>query len=129
MRRTIIAATLIAVACLGAASTAQAQAVLTLEGDCPGRMALRWDGATPDRWMALLYADTTGNYTIPNVWCAGTQTGLGTRNLRLVSLLRSGPQGSGTHSGRASAQFCGGYLQMIVYGFPCSTSNVVQIPQ
>lgn len=129
MRGTLPAAVFAVVACLAAARGAHAQVVISIEGDCPGRIALRWEGATPDRWMALLYADTTGNYTIPNVWCAGTETGLGTRNLRLVSLLRSGPQGSGTRAGQASAQFCGGYLQLLVNDArPCSTSNVAQIP-
>lgn len=103
--------------------------VLTIDGECPGQVRLGWEGATPDRRMALLYADTTGGYVLPH-WCDGTQTGLSTRNLRLVAVLRSGAQGRGTRAGQAASQFCGGYLQMIVKdGYPCTTSNVVQIPQ
>lgn len=129
MRGAFVAAVFAAVACLSAARGSGAQLVISIDGECPGQVRLGWEGATPDRRMALLYADTTGGYVLPH-WCDGTQTGLSTRNLRLVAVLRSGAQGRGTRAGQAASQLCGGYLQMIVKdGYPCTTSNVVQIPQ
>lgn len=129
MRGKLFAAALVSVACLGAARGARAQVVISIEGGCPGQVRVSWEGATPDRWMALLYADMTGGYVLPH-WCDGTRTGLSTRGLRLVAVLRSGAQGRGARAGQARTEFCGGSLQMIVKdGYPCTTSNVVQIPQ
>lgn len=102
----------------------------SVQGNCPGAVTLQWDGAEADRWMGLMFARTTGRFTIPQIWCAGTEMGLGTTGLRLVALMPSGSEGSGERPGRVNAFACGGYLQLIVNdGFPCSTSNVVQIPQ
>lgn len=129
MRGTLLATVVAAVACLSAARGARAQVVISLEGACPGAMRLRWEGATPDQWAGLIYSDERGNFTL-NQPCGGTVTGLGTRGLRLVWLFRTGASGVGAATGRAASPSCGGFLQMVVQdGNPCTTSNVVQIPQ
>ncbi len=128
MKHSVLAVALAALACLGAASGAAAQVVITLDGSCPGVVRFRWDGASPDQWAGLIYSDERGNFTL-NQPCGGTMTGLGTRGLRLVWLFRTGAGGEGTASGRAAAPSCGGFLQLVVQdGNPCTTSNVVQIP-
>ncbi len=102
---------------------------ISLEGQCPGQLTMRWDGATPDRPAGLCFAFNTGNYTLPGT-CQGTVLGLGSHQLQLVTSFRTGPEGSGSLAGPVPRRACGGYLQMIVVqGFPCPTSNVVQIPQ
>ncbi len=129
MRGTLLAAVVAAVACLSAARGAGAQVVISLEGACPGAMRLRWEGATPDQWAGLIYSDERGNFTL-NQPGGGTVTGLGTRGLRLVWLFRTGAAGQGAATGRAASPSCGGFLQRVVQdGNPCTTSNVVQIPQ
>lgn len=126
--RTAPLAMLAAVACLGAASGARAQVVISIDGDCPGAVQFRWEGATPDRWAGLCFALNTGNYTLPGT-CQGTVLGLGSHQLQLVTSFRTGPEGSGSLAGPVPRRACSGYLQVIVYGFPCTTSIVVQIPQ
>ncbi len=130
MRRTIIAATLIAVACLGAASGARAQVVISIDGDCPGAVQLRWEGATPDRWAVLWFSQSLGNFTLYAGVCEGTVLGLGSQGLRIAKLFRTGADGRGTLVGRTTSHACGGYLQVMENGSPpCPLSNVVQIPQ
>ncbi len=103
---------------------------LTLEGVCPGRLSVAWEGATPDRPAGLLYADATGNFLISFEHCEGTILGLSIHGLRLVRLLNTGPDGAGELTGRAAPLACGGFLQLVVYDQrPCTTSNVVQIPR
>lgn len=129
MRGTLLATVVAAVACLSAVRGVHAQVVISIEGDCPGAMRFRWEGATPDQWAGLIYSDERGNFTL-NQPCGGTVTGLGTRGLRLVWLFRTGAAGQGAATGRAASPSCGGSLQMVVQdGNPCTTSNVVQIPQ
>ncbi len=129
MRGSLLAAMLAAVVCLGAASSARAQVVISIDGECPGRMAVEWENAPPNRPGGLLFAFTTGNYYIGWGWCEGTYIGLGS-SLRLVRTIQSGSNGSGMLTGSASARACGGYIQVIVWdGSPCAVSNVVQIPQ
>lgn len=102
---------------------------IAVEGDCPGRITVRWEGATPDRWAGLWFSRSQGSFTLPGP-CAGTVLGLGPNGLRLARVFQSGPEGEGVMAGRAPSYACGGYLQMIVQdGNPCTTSNVVQIPQ
>ncbi|NOG68692.1 MAG: hypothetical protein HND41_11025 [Chlorobi bacterium] len=129
MRGSFVAAVFAAVACLAAARGAHAQVVISIEGDCPGRIALRWDGATPDRPAGLVFALTRGNYNIGFGRCENTVLGVGS-SLRLVRTLDTGPTGSGVLSGLAPRAACGGVMQMIVWhGNPCETSNVVDVPQ
>ena len=130
MRGTLLAAVVAAVACLGAARGACAQVVISIQGDCPGRLSVAWEAATPDRPAGLLYADATGNFLISFEHCEGTILGLSIHGLRLVRLLNTGPDGAGELTGRAAPLACGGFLQLVVYDQrPCTTSNVVQIPQ
>lgn len=130
MRGTLLAAVVAAVACLGAARGACAQVVISIQGDCPGRVTLQWSGARPERPCALAFAENEGQFLISWGPCWGVRLGLGTHNLRALAFFRTGAGGSGRAAGNASSQMCGGYLQMIVWdGTPCATSNVVQIPQ
>ncbi len=70
-----------------------------------------------------------GGYTLQGA-CAGTTLGLGSSGLRLVKVFATGADGEGRLTGVAPPFACGGYLQMVVAdGNPCTTSNVVQIPQ
>lgn len=113
------------------ARSALAQPVISIEGDCPGRVTFRWEGASPNQTAALAYSHATGNYVLPGPPCDGTTLRLGSSGIRLVRTFRTGPEGSGQMVGRAAAFACGGYLQVIVIegNRPCPTSNVVQIPQ
>lgn len=102
---------------------------ISLDGACPGLLVFHWEGATPNRTAGIAFSTERGNFVIPG-WCEGTILGLGPRGLRAVAHAPTGPQGSGSSTRRATAFACGGYLQMIVQdGYPCTTSNVVQIPQ
>ena len=130
MRGALLAAMLAAVVCLGAARGARAQVVISIEGSCPTHLTFRWDGATADEWAALLAAEETGQYVVPAFRCSGTYLGLGWRGLRLVTTFRTGSEGRGEVTRRASRSYCGLFLQMVVAdAAPCTTSNVVQIPQ
>ncbi|MCL4196056.1 MAG: hypothetical protein KJZ69_01070 [Phycisphaerales bacterium] len=127
MRGSLLVEVLAALAYLGAASSARAQVIITLQGDCPGRMTFAWQGAAPDELAGLLFALNTGNYVLSHI-CQGTVLGLGSHQLQLVRSFRTGPDGRGEMSGPAPRRACGGYVQMIVVDGICTTSNVVQIP-
>lgn len=102
---------------------------IDLTGDCPGAVTFRWDRATPNTNAALIVARETGHFTIPATACTGTVLQL-ERNLRVVTFFRTGSEGRGELTGRASQDLCGQFAQMVVVdGIPCATSNVVQIPQ
>ncbi len=114
-----------------AVETGPDELIIVIEGTCPGRLSVRWDGATPNHTGALVYSDATGNYVLPGPPCDGTLLGLGSSGIRLVRTFQTGPNGSGQMVGHAPAFACGGYLQVIVIegNRPCPTSNAVQIPQ
>jgi len=113
------------------AGSAFAQPVISIEGSCPTRLTFRWEEALPDHTGALIYSHATGNFLLPGPPCDGTRLGLGSSGIRLVRTFRTGPEGSGQMVGRAAAFACGGYLQVIIVegNRPCTTSNVVQIPE
>ena len=113
------------------AGSAFAQPVISIDGSCPTRLTFRWEEALPDHTGALIYSHATGNFLLPGPPCDGTRLGLGSSGIRLVRTFRTGPEGSGQMVGRAAAFACGGYLQVIIVegNRPCTTSNVVQIPQ
>lgn len=99
---------------------------LTITGTCPGQVTISWSGATPNAQQALLFATSQGNFVIPTGRpCAGTQLGLSANQLRVVTPpgTFSTGNGSGSISGNAGAQACGGFLQLI-QGGSCTTSNV-----
>lgn len=107
---------------------------LTLEvsGDCPGRLALRWSGAEPNRPLAIIFGRVLGAYRVAGYPCSGTELGLGEPGLRLVIVVSTRSTGSGSVSGQSQSEHCGGYLQLMVAnstGTPCQTSNVVQVPE
>lgn len=133
MRGAFVAAVFAAVACLGAASGAPAQIVITIDGRCPEHLVFQWEGARPDTRAGLVIAsDTLGYQMGPGGRCGGTYLDIGPHGLRLATIIRTGPEGRGTVSGRVSPSVCGMYLQMVVDDhnqYPCPTSNVAQIPQ
>lgn len=128
MRHSLRLAILGAAVSLATTAVAGAQVVISIEGDCPGRISVRWEHAAPDEWAGLLFAMNTGNYVLPHI-CQGTVLGLGSHQLQLVRAFRTGPQGQGEMAGPAPLRVCGGYLQVLVVDGICSTSNVAQIPQ
>jgi len=112
------------------AGSATAQPVISIEGSCPTRLTFRWEGASANFPAALVVARETGECTLPVDRCSGTVMGLGCLGIRAVAIFRTGLDGRGEVTGRASQSLCGQFLQMLVVdGRPCATSNVVQIPQ
>ena len=100
---------------------------LGLSGSCPGTVTVSWSDATPSSMMGIVFANGTGNFTIPGGPCSGTTLGLGSAGLRLVNTISTG-SGSGSVNGTAGTAACGHYLQLVVVdGSPCTTSNVAQI--
>lgn len=131
MRGSFVAAVFAAVACLGAARSACAQPVISVEGSCPQRLTFRWEGASPDRRAWLVMSPENRGFQTPDGFpCGGTFLDIGPGSLRLVASFRTGASGRGQASGRVAPSMCGQYLQMVVeQGLPCEKSNVVQIPQ
>ncbi len=101
---------------------------IEVDGFCPGRLALTWDRCAPDRWAGVCYARNRGRYIVLEP-CWGVELGLGTDHLQLVRTFDTGPEGQGRLFIRVPPEECGGYVQIIVIGSPCETSNVVQLPQ
>lgn len=98
----------------------------TITGTCPGTVRLAWAGAQPNRQQGIVFARNTGNYTIQNGQCTGTQLGLGTNQLQLYNTIGTG-NGAGSVNAQANSGACRGYVQLIqVPG--CQTSNVAQVP-
>ncbi|MCC6909646.1 MAG: hypothetical protein IT430_17045 [Phycisphaerales bacterium] len=122
-------ALVVATVLLSASAVARAgDLTIGVQGECPGAITLRWQGATPDRYMGIVFALETGTYIIPTP-CGGTQLGLGTRGLWLAAIVQTRSDGQGRVTGTAAPDSCGGYVQAVVMdGNPCATSNVVQIP-
>ncbi len=101
---------------------------LRVTGECPGRVTVAWGGATPNRPMAIVYANNTGSFVVPGGPCAGTQLGLGTSGIQVAFQGGTG-SGSGQVNSNVGTGVCGHYIQMVVVsGSPCETSNVVQLP-
>ncbi|GEM_PF-2680027 len=101
---------------------------MRLSGQCPGTITVAWANATPNKQMGILFANSTGSYTIPGGPCGGTTLGLSSSGLQLVNTIGTG-SGSGQVNGRAGTAACRKFLQLVVRdGSPCTTSNVVQIP-
>ncbi|GEM_PF-1620316 len=100
---------------------------LTVTGDCPGRVSVAWANATPNKPMAIVHANNTGSFVVPGGPCAGTQLGLGTSGIQIAYQGGTG-SGSGQVGSTIGTNVCGHYLQMVVVGSPCDTSNVEQLP-
>ncbi len=113
--------------CVRASSGGGGGYSLTVGGNCPGTVNVRWAGAQPNKQQAIVFAANTGSYVVPSGPCQGTQLGLGTRNLRVVNTVGTG-NGAGQVNGNASSGACGGYLQLVTIASPCETSNVDQLP-
>jgi hypothetical protein len=79
--------------------------------------------------LAIVYANSTGNYVVPGGPCGGTQLGLSNSGLQVVNTINSGGGGSGSATGNAGSGACRGFLQLVVVdGNPCSTTNVEPLP-
>lgn len=98
-----------------------------ITGSCPGNIDVNWDGAQPNKTQAIVFASNTGSFTINNGSCAGTQLGLGTRNLQLVRTIGTG-SGSGSIGRSVGTGACGGFVQLVTVANPCEVSSVGQIP-
>lgn len=128
MKISVVVSVLTAIV-LGCPGVSRADLVLSVDGACPGEITIQWTGATADKQAGLWFSRNLGEYRLNGPPCAGTTLGLGTHGLRLARVFRSGGQGEGQMTGRVPILACSGYLQMIVSdGYPCSTSNVAQIP-
>lgn len=107
---------------------------LRVTGTCPGPIQITWNGATPNRPMALLFCPTTGNCIIPSGPCSGTRLGLGPcGGVINVFSGNTGALGSGLLNANAGPGACLRFLQMVVVEPPgscppCTTTNVAQIP-
>ncbi|GEM_PF-1455690 len=100
---------------------------LTATGTCPGLVTVRWENATPNSTVALIFAKNTGSFVIPFGPCQGTVLGLGSQSIRLVSTFPSGSNGSGSRSGQSQSGACRGWMQM--HDLPgCNLTNVVRHP-
>lgn len=101
---------------------------LDVSGACPGAITLTWNGAEPNRQMAILYGERLGLSRSIRV-CEGTWIGMS--GVLLVRVVSTRSTGSGAVSGAVSQNACGGYLQLMVLNntYVCQTSNVVQIPE
>lgn len=98
---------------------------LSLSGQCPGTVTLRWSGATPNRQQGIVFGNSQGSTTIPGGVCQGTVLGI-QGQVRLINVIGTG-SGSGSTSGPAGTSACRRYLQL-VEAPSCNTSNVAQIP-
>lgn len=103
---------------------------LTLEvaGQCPGAITVHWNGAEPNRLLAIIFGQRQGAMIIPSGPCGGTQLGIA-GGVRLITVIATRSNGQGSVSGQANEVDCGGYLQLLVKSSPCVPSNVVQIPE
>ncbi len=101
---------------------------LDITGTCPGQIRLTWSGAQPNKQQAVVFARNTGSFTVPGGPCAGTRLGLGTNQLQLYTTIGTG-NGSGGVSATVQSGACRGYVQLVtIFGSPCATSNVKQLP-
>lgn len=109
------------------ASRSHADLVISIEGECPGILSLHWNGAVPNRNAGIAYSRVPGRWTMPGGGpCGGTT--LGIKNPILVTIVQTGDDGRGHIDGYVPPGLCSIYLQMVVAdGYPCQTSNVVQI--
>lgn len=98
---------------------------LSVSGQCPGQVTVRWNNATPNTQQGLVFGQNQGSTTIPTGICQGTVLGL-QGGVQLVRTLPTG-NGSGSVSGNAGTAACRHYLQL-VEAPSCNTSNVAQIP-
>lgn len=103
---------------------------MSVEGQCPGRLTISWNNATPNATQGMAFGNNLGTTNIPNAFpCAGTPLGIagGVQLVDPPGYFSTGGSGSGSFSGNAGAAACGHYLQL-VEGGTCQTTNVAQIP-
>jgi len=108
-----------------------ADAVLEIEGTCPGQVRISWSEALPDRRGGLVFGELKGTFVIPSGFpCSGMALGVA-RRVRWLRTVQSDSNGSGIATGHANPSACGGFLQLVFSTpqWPCQLSNVVQIPQ
>lgn len=118
----------------GGAGTISAGAVvpepglgMSLSGACP---SLTFDitYATPSGSVALLYANGTGSFVVPNgMACAGTVLGLN-NTVALASMLQADANGNVTLSANVPAGACGAFYVQALDMTSCETSTVLLLP-
>ena len=97
------------------------------QSGCPGIVvSFQVTNATPNGTVALVFASTTGTFTIPGGPCAGTVLGLSNVNIQLVGTNTASAAGVTSFSGPAGINVCGGWLQAVDVT-TCTVSNVAQI--
>ena len=107
----------------------RSRSALAVSSACPaaGPIEIEWNRATPEGLAALLYARSTGTFTIPNNRpCAGNNLGLGANQLQIVFTGNSDANGARILNANAGPDACGAYLQLLDLS-TCSTSNVARI--
>lgn len=100
---------------------------LSIGGRCPGTVRLVWDNAPADTRQGVLFARSTGRFTIHGGPCEGTRLGLGADHLQLAAVIGTG-SGSGAINRRAGPGACRGHVQLVALDQPCPASNVVRLP-
>lgn len=98
---------------------------LTITGQCPGRAAIHWSGATPNRGQGIVFGLDRGKTVIPMGQCEGTVLGL-QRGVWLVNVI-STQSGEGDQSFNMGSCCCALFLQLVESG-SCNVSNVAQLP-
>lgn len=103
------------------------QYTLSVTGTCPGQVVVAWENAAPSSQQGLVFGMNLGNTIIPpGSACEGTSLGI-SGGIRLVRVVSTGANGSGTLTGNTSSGACGAYLQLIEAN-SCRTSNIAQLP-
>lgn len=96
---------------------------------CPGGgpITVSWEHAHPGGQVALVFARTTGQFTIPNGFlCEGVRLGLGANQIQVAWQGGAGVEGDRSIHASAGPSACGGYMQIVDLTF-CTTSNVVRL--
>lgn len=99
---------------------------LTLDTSaCPGQMRFTVRGATPNQFVALVYASNEGSIRVPNAFrCAGAVLDVdGTA--QLGGTARTDASGEATLFGNVPGQLCGRIVVQAVDAASCRASNVV----
>lgn len=118
-----------ATTCAAAGKAIADDAVLEIEGTCPGQVRISWSGALPNRPMGIVCGNEIGSAVIPGGRCLGTVIGI-RGSLQAVVFLNTRTNGAGSATGRASKNACGRYLQLVVstLDHPCQISNPARLP-
>lgn len=100
---------------------------LVVSGTCPS-LTFDIERATPSGSVALLYANNTGTFVVPNGFpCAGTTLGLNS-SVALAATLQADTLGTATLSANVPAGACGTFYVQALDLTTCGTSVAVLLP-